>query len=931
MDALLLAVIVGAPPGGWLEACAEADWDKAYELASQAVAEDSTSADAWAGAAIAAVRGGIESNALDWAGRALMIDSLSPVAWTARGTVLRLADPCLAEDAFRTAMELDGSFAPAVEGLALVLFDRGEFAGSAELLGGLLEGDDTYRPAFLPLVQSLSYAGFPDEALAKAMLYSGRHPDDPDLALELGFQLEEAGRPDSAAVVYEGLTASDPGNVEALRRLGLIREDLGDFGGAVKLYRAVIEADPGYSWAYGELAWCLEAVGLVELAGEWYTKGLEIDPEYSWAAYRMGLLVEQEGLADSARTWFETALSIDPLMSEAWVSLGLMEEDAGNPELAVLDYRRALEADPSDAWTWGELGFVYSGLGMTGEAGEAYESSVAVDPTYQWGWEQRGLLFEDTGEDEGAIGWYVLAANSAAQSSWLLGELGMLLERSGRTDSAAVVYRSAIEADSLYSFGLQRLARIERSRGDGAAALDLLERYRTASADHGVALLEMSMIRRAAGEHAAADSLEALAFEADPAAAEDLAWSFFYNDMHRDAIEAGLLAASVMPDDPATILSMCDLLSLAGDAGAADSISRAAAGEHPDDPAMWSARGTFLSSAERYAEASEAFTAAYSLDSTSYEAASYLGEAYLFQDMYPEAELWLERSLEIDPQAVFSICYLGLIRERLGDPSGALDHYLHALRINPGYAYAEERVRFISDPSYDVGFWRSESRPFSTTIWADVSMDRGNGEESSYSGGAEAAWIYGPRGSRVNAEFRGNLERIYDKERENSAWASLGMDYFVTGVLYLKAHGSWDRQPATVRPWQVSSYASLGYREWITDWLYVSPEAGVGMVSSQWFLEEKQTDDWTSYLSMGLWMSRDDSLLPSLWLGAGLYLPPDDTDDYIANGNAELTFEAMDRLSFTVGCNLDYTNRPVISSWEQLDSEVYSRISLSLF
>lgn len=914
-----------------MEACAEADWPGAYSIASEAIAADSTQADAWAGAAIAAIRGGIGSDAFAWSSRALGIDSLSSLSWASMGVVLGDTDPRAAEAAFTKALDLDGDCLPALEGLAGIRLAEGDYAGAVDLLTSVMDRNGLYRPAYIPLVSALDLSGACGAAIDRAAAFSRSFPEDDDLSLLLGSLLESSGMSDSAASVYGRMIEDDSTDVEALRRLGLLEKGRGGFGAAVKYYRRLVEVEPGYSWAYGELGWCFEAVGSTELARDWYLAGLEIDPGYAWAAYRLGLLVQDEGLPDSARTWLRTALEIDPYLSEAWVSLGLLEEEAGRMEEALQHYRRSLEIDPSDAWTWGELGYVYSELGMNDAAVSAYEASVEADSSYQWGWEQRGLFYEGEGRTDEAIAWYDLAARSARQSAWLLGELGMLLEEAGMTDSAAVFFRRSIEEDSLYSFGLQRLARIEYRRGNAAEAESLLVRYMSVSGEEGLTLMEIASIRRAAGDAAAADSLDRLALESDPDAASALAWSYFYNGMEAEAVRAGLIAASLAPDDQATILSVCDLLSFSSRHDAADSLCVAATTRFPGDPAVWRARGIVLSTAERYTEATDVLAVAYSLDSTSYEAASYLGEAFLFQDRYDEAERWLERSLEIDPAAVFSICYLGLIRERMGDPEGALDRYLEALRISPGYAYAEDRIRYVSDPSYDVDYWRAESREFSASIWADLSFERGNGEESSYQGGAEASWLYGPGGSSLDAEFHGNIERIYTKERENTAWASVGIDYFLTESLYAKVHGNWDRQPATVRPWQVSSYTAAGYREWITDWLYVSPEAGLGVVTSQWFIAEKRTEDWTAYVSMGLWMDRDESILPSLWLGADLYMPPDDTDGYYAFGNAEITFDALDRLSLSLGCSLDYTNRPFFSNWEKLDSKIYSRINLSLF
>ncbi len=932
MHLVMMISLTAVMPPGFYGAASEGRWAEALDLALESVESDSSSADAWAAAAIAAFRSGTDSDAVGWVSAALAADSSSALAWTAKGVLEAGADPASAEESFLRALDLDPGAVMAMEGLAGILSGRGDRTAAVEMADRILDIDAMYTPVFLRLVLDLEEASGTEAALGRAKALSLRAPGDSELAMELARLFENAGLPDSAAAVYESVASSDSADLQARKALGLLCEGTGDFGEAIKHYREMIALDPGYFWAYGELAWCLEAVGLVDLARDWYLGGLEVNPAYAWAAYRLGMLYQDEGDADSAMTWFDRAIELDPLMVDAWVGRGLLEEDSGDYLAAAWNYENALAVDPLDVWTWGELAYVYEGLGMHGEAADAYETSVGIDPDYMWGWEQRGLLYEDRGMTAEAIAWYRLAAETSSRpSAWLLGELGMLLLESGMADSAAAVFESSIAVDSAYSFGTLSLARIEEDRGRLAEAAALLSRYAEISGDRSLPLLEIALISREMGDTVAFDSLRALAYLDDPGVGEDLAWSYHYSGMEERALQAILFAAGETPDDVITLRSLGELASLMGRESLADSIWMLASTVAPDDPSVWIGWGVSLSDAGDYAGAEERFRTAFGLDSTSYEACSYLGEALLFQDRYDESYEWLERSLEIDPSAVFSICYLGLIRERLGDPSGALERYLEALRLSPGYAYAEARIRNISDPSFDVDYWRTESRPVSSSIWADISLEEGNTEERRWSGGVEASWLYGPRGSRVTADFSGTLEEKDDRQVENTALASVGMDYFVTRSLYAKASSTWDRQPETVRPWQVSSYTSVGYREWITDWLYVAPELGAGLVTSQWYLREKRTREWTAYLSCGVWMNRENSLLPSLWIGTSFYLPPDDPEDFYAYGNAELSVDAWDRLTVSLGYSLDYTNRPVVSSWEKSDSEIYSRIRLAIF
>jgi tetratricopeptide (TPR) repeat protein len=754
--------------------------------------------------------------------------------------------------------------------------------------------------------------------------------------VEKGRLMEGLGLADSACSAYSAALALDPENVPALQGFGLACESLGRMAEALKAYRRLIDAAPDYAWAYGELGFVFEALARPDSARAAYMAGLDLDPGYAWAALRLGLLAQDESDIDGAREWLATATRLDPFMQEAWVDRGLVEEDSGDYDAAAVFYRQALTLDSTDTWTWGELGYVLSTSGRPGEAAQAYETAIGIDSSYSWGWEQRGLLFEDEGRGDLAISWYrraweVLDSAGVGPSPWMLGELGMLLGQEGLSDSAAVCFELALEIDGSYSFGTLSLGRLYAIQGRTDEAEDLLLRYAGLAFDSAMVYAELSTMYLAAGDSSRADSLRSLAMETDGSAFVDLAWSYFYTG-HLD--RASIAAATAMEIGIPSVddwLSLADLYAAIEDADGRQACYQAASVRFPDEISLWMSWGSALSLADDYEEAEGKFRRAVELDSLSVDAWNYLGESLLFQDRFDEARAALDSALALDGSSVFAVCYLGLIEERRGDPDTALDRYLEALRISPGYSYAEERIRSITDPSYDAGWWREEYSPLAASVWADVSLEYGNTEHRTYSGGADASWTYGSRGSRVQAEFSGTLEKLESRKLENTAYASVWADYFITQALYVEASSSWDRQPETVRPWQISSYSSVGYKEWIRDWLWISPEVGAGVIETQWYMAEKRTSQVTAFFSFGIWMEKSGTLLPTLWVSSSCYVPPDKPENLIASGNAEISIDVWDRLSLSVGCYLDFTNRPVVSSWERLDSELYTRLSLSVF
>jgi tetratricopeptide (TPR) repeat protein len=787
-----------------------------------------------------------------------------------------------------------------------------------------------YLGAALDLADAMAEAGSPGESadfLAGYLEISG-YSHREDALVRLGRLREMAGDTAAAVAIYDSLgTAS----LESLKRLGLIHERRGDWGRAIKRYRMVLEVDSLDLWAHGELGLCFENVGREDLARQWYQEGIALDSSYAWAALRMGLLEYEAGAPEKAVEWLQMATEADPQMLQAWVNLGLALDEMGRFAESEPVYERVVELDPSDDWAWGQLGYAREALGDLEGAAAAYEAGIEHRPHNAWLWQQRGLLYEEEGRYDRAISWFREALQRSEPSPWILGELGSLLVRKGRPDSALIHYRASVELDSCYLFGQMNLARMLAGRGDYAEALRQMETYLACGGDSSIGLASTALLAGQAGLDSRADSLRRVIESRHPDAWVTLAWSYYYSYLEEQAAQ---LADTAMVRHTGGVegwLSLADLymqLDLLRSAGTC--FSRAVE-MRPDDPMPWLAWGAALYDRGRYDEAAARYHAAIEADSSSSDAWAYLGESLIFDGRLDQARESLQRAVDLDPQSVFAISYLGLVEERSGNPQKALDYYLQALRISPGYEYAESRIGVIADPSYDAGWWRMDSSPLTASIWLDLSVEQGNVEESEYRGGMEVGLKLDGRGSTVGLEGGGTLEEEESRETRNTAWARLTSSYFLTDGIYAEASSFWDRQPLTVRPWQVSSYAALGYKKWINEWAWLAPELGVGVVNSRWSWGEERTDELSSYASLGLWLQKEASLLPSLWIGVGVYSTPGQPDDLISDGNAELTFEAWRRLSVSLGWSYDYTKTPVIPIWDSMDTETYLRLNLDLF
>ncbi len=104
------------------------------------------------------------------------------------------------------------------------------------------------------------------------------------------------------------------------------------------------------------------------------------------------------------------------------------------------------------------------------------------------------------------------------------------------------------------------------------------------------------------------------------------------------------------------------------------------------------------------------------------------------------------------------------------------------------------------------------NRKIDWSLWLNLSRTGGNVDEQNYGGGGSLSLNYGERGSSVTLETSGTAEIKDDRDLRRTAWASLSAEHFLSRHLYAGGRSSWDRQPLTVRPWQVSSYLPLAGR-----------------------------------------------------------------------------------------------------------------------
>ena len=916
---ILLMTLLSVWPVEWYQGYSQLNWNSMDEISSEY-------GDSAAELAVKAISqfGTGTGDPIAIATSAVALDSTDYRTWTALAFVGMELDSLRMDSLFSRAFQLVTGVDPLLsEAYGYWLLSMGNSADAVTYSSIALEADSSFGPAWLTCSMALVDQGRLDEALILSEEAVWRLPDCIPLLLQYGEVLEESGHALRAIDAYREVILLDPTRVSTYASLGPVLEGVKRNGEALKVYREVLRIRPEYGWAWGRLAACLLKENQFDLADSCFHNSLEFSPDNSWVLYQLARLRTGSDPIYAIEL-FQHSVQLDPDFSSAWQELAFLYESENNFPEAEVALRKCIELDP-ESWLYGELGWVLEGMGMYTEAAEVYEASISIDPQYLYGWQRRGDIFNINGNSDLASAWYREALQVLDQDDpWIWRELGSMAVAESLYDSAGYCFQMALKTDPEYSPAWLDLARIQRETGEFESTMLSLEEYLQLSGDSAVVSAEMILLQDLNGEDT--DSLTAVMLELWPDGWITAGWSAYDNSYIDLALDFARMAFDSPLETPWQLINLGELFGVL-DRPEKQIICYGLASEmHTDDFRVAVRIADFYYEKGMTSRAIELLTESYNSYEWNETLTTALAEAYLFDDQLADAETLLLQVVERNPSSVYAICYLGLIQENRGNPAGALDRYLEALRIESGYGYAEDRLRYITSESYDPAYQRRSKEPVSWNVWIDLSSTGGNIDEQFYGGGGSISLNYGDMGSSLSFETNTRSEIKEEKEIRKTAWASLSGEHFLTDHLYAGASSSWDRQPITVRPWQVSSYLAAGWKSWPASWIWIAPEIGAGLVNTRWSIDRERTDELTAYASLSAWASSKVSWLPSLWLSGSVYLPPQNTDRIVADAVGELEFDLPGRISLVLGTSLDYTRTPVVESWEKLDSEIYVRL-----
>lgn len=213
---------------------------------------------------------------------------------------------------YRSALERDPRFVPALRGMGSAFLKLGQPAQATEALEKALALDPRDAATLTELARARYQSGLLEQAIAAVEQALRIDPDLPEAYDTLGNFLMESGRLDRAETAFR----------EALRR------------------------QPDLASAHNNLGNLLVARGKTPEAEFHFHKAVALAPSYAVARYSLGALLASRGRFDEAEAQAAAALRLNPNFAEAYELRGNLYARKGDWRRAIESYREALRLRP---------------------------------------------------------------------------------------------------------------------------------------------------------------------------------------------------------------------------------------------------------------------------------------------------------------------------------------------------------------------------------------------------------------------------------------------------------------------------------------------------------------------------------------------------------------------------------------------------------
>lgn len=290
---------------------------------------------------------------------------------------------------------------------------------------------------------------------AEKLLLKGlqKHPDHPNLLIELGLVAYCTHQYDKAATVFGMAYQHEPGNVVVLNLLGSLelkamREGARSYTRAAKWFRKALEQKPTDENALNNLGWVYLRQNRLSRAARHFRDVLDVVPGNAKAMEGMGEIALRLGQLEKAKQWWEQAWwdqrRENPVLMTNMAKVSIAEGDLAAARTYLED---ALLVAPRDAYAMTSLAYLCILEESYGEADSLLDKASRKLPNDERILNLKGKLAQKRGDFKAAQRWFETTLEHYPENTYALVGLGWTDYECKRFEQAGVWFDEALKHD----------------------------------------------------------------------------------------------------------------------------------------------------------------------------------------------------------------------------------------------------------------------------------------------------------------------------------------------------------------------------------------------------------------------------------------------------------------------------------------------------
>ncbi len=280
---------------------------------------------------------------------AIAADTTKADAWYKRGLALhRMGQDSLALDDWYVATRLDSNKAEYASAIGDLLFEHKDVATATKWLTRALRHNPNDPRAHLKIAKLMLFTKEYGKAFNEINTVLRQDAFSPEGYFLKGLVYKDMKDTPKAISSFQTVLNVAPSYREAAIQLGLLYTLRGDALG-LQYYESAFRLDTADVFPLYAKGMYHQAKKEYEAAKSEYTRCILHNMQYADAYFATGFILLQQDSFEKARRQFDHVTSIAPTDARAYYNRGLCAELAGNKDAAAADYRQALTFDPKYA------------------------------------------------------------------------------------------------------------------------------------------------------------------------------------------------------------------------------------------------------------------------------------------------------------------------------------------------------------------------------------------------------------------------------------------------------------------------------------------------------------------------------------------------------------------------------------------------------